>query len=394
MFQWNAKTKNQTSEVVEQNSNSINVDQETTTSIPTTNKNIGKFGGGKDLNASFEAAQGLIKAKRFDEAQQVFETILKKNPDVAAAYVGLGNILAAKKQYDDALEHYSAALHVKKNFVPALIMSGNVYARQNLNEKAIEKFKESININPAMVNASLGLSRVYAKTGRHEDAIDCLKKVLEQNPQLEVARLMLARIYQRKGLHDVALQETTKATTSNPDSWQAFLSLAKLLVAQGNYKQAITACQSAIDLKSDNAQLHCIMGRSYAAMGEYDLALKAFKIANEIAPRLLAAKLGIARMYLEQNNLSEGKKILVELSKGNRNLGEVHRLLAEIMMRQNLYADAIDEFKAAIFHGKDLEKKYPELLSIPHRSGEEQQTAKAYKEIFDRIVTSSSIKQA
>lgn len=345
-------------------------------------------GGQKELKAAMEVARGFIQAKRFDEAIKAFEAILEKAPDTVPAYLGIGNIHAAQGNYDDALEYYAGALHIKKDAIPALLMTGIVYAKQGLQDKALEKFKEVLEINPAAGNASMGLSRVLSKMGRHDEAIKCLTDALQQNPRLDEARLALAGNYQRKGDADAALKEVIITLTHNPESWQAHFHHAKLLAARGEFKQSINACKEALNLKPESASIHNLLGRAYMGIREFDLALKEFNKAIEIDARMITSRLGIARLHIEQGALVEAKKMLIDMTKGSRSLMLVHRLLAEILMRESDYEGAVDEFKAAILHGKKLAERHPEVLTIV--PGNSRQTAEAYQKVFVKIETDSS----
>ncbi|HOE43579.1 MAG TPA: tetratricopeptide repeat protein, partial [Rhodoferax sp.] len=197
-------------------------------------------------------------------------------------------------------------------------------------------------------------------------------------------------VYQRAGDVDAALKELTSAVTKHPESWQAHALLARLFVARGESKQAIGASKKAIDLKPENASIHNLLARAYEETGEFDLALKAFNKAAELDPAMVTALLGVARMYIEQGNLVEAKRGLADLSKGSRSLMLVHRMLAEILMREGEYDDAVAEFKAAILHGEKLAENHPEVLTIVPSPGDSRKTAQAYQKVFAKIASSDN----
>ena len=100
---------------------------------------------------------------------------------------------------------------------------------------------------------------------------------------------------------------------------------------------------------------------------------------------MLLAKTGTVRVYMKQGRWAEARKLLITMTKGGQSLGLVHRLLAEVLMKEEKYSDAVVEFNAAILHGKKIVEKHPELLAITPVEGDDKKTAESYKEAFEKI---------
>ena len=348
-------------------------------------KGGGGGGGGGGAKEAMDAARELFKAKRFDEARTAFEAVLEKNANMAGAYLGIGNIHAARGEYEEAMEHYAGALHSNKEFAPALVMMGNLLVKQGDKDKALLKYKEALEINPTLAGPRLALGRILAQTGRMAEAIECLTEAVQQNPQNEEAQIALSGLYQQQGDLDKAQQMLTTVVAGHPESWQAMFKLAKLLNIRENYKDAIQHCRQAMQLKPEAPMVHQLMGQCYLNDGELDLALREFNTVVETAPTMIAAKFGLVRALMKQDKLAEARKMLVELSGGSRNLSMVHRLLAELFVAQGQYDLAVAEYKAALIHGKKLVEKYPELLDVAKTPGDDKVVAAAYGVAFSKI---------
>jgi tetratricopeptide (TPR) repeat protein len=220
---------------------------------------------------------------------------------------------------------------------------------------------------------------------RIDDAVDCLHEALKHNPQFEDARLALARIYQKRGDYDTALKELEGIVARDPEFWRAHVQQAQLLTTRGDYRAAVEACKKVLKSKPDNANIHNLLGRCYMELGEYELALKEYSLALELDPKTLLAKRGTVGVYMKQGRLAEARKLLITMTKGGQSLGLVHRLLAEVLMKEEKYSEAVAEFNAAILHGKKLVEKHPELLTITPVKGDDKKTAESYKEAFEKI---------
>jgi superkiller protein 3 len=345
----------------------------------------GAGGADNSLKAQLDEARDMMKEQRFDEALAAYETILEKNPDAAQAYIGVGNIHARRGAYDEALEYYDGALHIRKDLPPALLMSGNAYLKKGMEDKALERFQQAVEVNPGMTQARLSMSRIYSKQGKTKDAIACLREALEYNPQLESAQLALAGIYQKEGNTEAALKEIEAVIARDPESAQGQFRYAAILAEKKDYERAIAAGRKAVAAKAESAPAHQLLGRCYLETGEHELASKAFAQASELDPTSMVAKLGTVQVKIAMNRLDEAKRILVELANGTRNLGMVHRTLGEVLMKQESWAAAAAEFRAAVLHSKRLVEKHPELKEIKLNPDEPRAAAEAYAQAFAQI---------
>ena len=305
---------------------------------------------------------------------------------MAGAYLGIGNIHAAKGEYEEAMEHYAGALHSNKEFAPALVMMGNLLVKQGDKDKALLKYKEALQINPTLAGPRLALGRILAQAGRMAEAIECLNEAVQQNPQSQEAQIALAGLHQQHGDLDKAQQMLTAVVSGHPESWQAMFKLAKLLNVRESHKEAIQYCRQAAQLKPEAPMVHMLLGQCYESDGELDLAVSEFNTVSELAPTMIAAKFGMVRALMKQDKLADARKILVELSNGTRNLDMVHRLLADMFFSQGQFGEALAEYKAALIHGKKLIEKHPELLEVAKTAGsDDQAAATAYHSVFATI---------
>jgi hypothetical protein len=62
-----------------------------------------------------------------------------------------------------------------------------------------------------------------------------------------------------------------------------------------------------------------------------------------------------------------------------------HRMLAEILMRQERWNGALAEYKAAVLHSKRLLKDHPEAREIEVKSNNARAAAEAYAQVFEQI---------
>jgi uncharacterized spore protein YtfJ len=165
---------------------------------------------------SENAKQELIKKGReslqkkdFENAKQIFEDLLKNNPEVADAHALLGQALGElaqstadlnkKIQYGmEAFREFARALEIEPDNPYALVARG--YARLMVPpplggvDAAIEDFNLVINNHPEFIDAYIGLAEAYSKKGDQEKAKEYFNKVLELDPENVQAKEGLSRL--------------------------------------------------------------------------------------------------------------------------------------------------------------------------------------------------------
>lgn len=340
---------------------------------------------GGELKAAMDTVRQLIQAKQLDQAKHSLELILEKNPDFAPAYVFMGNVYAGKGEYEEALEYYDGALHLKKDMPLALLMAGSAYLKMGDLDKALAKMKDAIALNPGMIQAYLGASRVLTKQERFDEAAATLQDALKHNPQSEDARLALAAVYRQQGRTEDAIRGLESLVERDEESWQARLQLARILAEHGQGTRAVEFFKQAAVIKPDNAQIPYLLGRTLLESGDHEGALREFEKVSAIDPENVLAKVETARVHMAQSRLPEARKLLILLAKGDRNLGLVHRTLAEVFMQEGRFDDAVAEFRASVLSNEKLRESHPEITSVEEGRAGDEQIAAAYLETFRMI---------
>ena len=165
---------------------------------------------------SESAKQELIKKGReslqkkdFENAKQIFEDLLKNNPELADAHALLGQALGElaqstadlnkKIQYGmEAFREFARALEIEPDNPYALVARG--YARLMVPpplggvDAAIEDFNLVINSHPEFIDAYIGLAEAYSKKEDHEKAKEYFNKVLGLDPENVQAKEGLSRL--------------------------------------------------------------------------------------------------------------------------------------------------------------------------------------------------------
>jgi cytochrome c-type biogenesis protein CcmH/NrfG len=169
------------------------------------------------------------------------------------------------------------------------------------------------------------------------------------------------------------------------DSWRVFLQLGRFYCKQQNFVEAVKALVRASELKPDDANVQLVLGRAYLGVDQGTRAIHAFKEACKLDPDMAAARLQLAKAAMGQGDFSEAHSVLNELANGNKALVAVHRLLGDLAVEETRYRQAVEEYQAAVLHGKNLAEQHPELLALEAAGRDDEAKALAYQAAFAAI---------
>jgi len=142
---------------------------------------------------------GQLYRQQGDLARAIeqYELAAELLPCVALYPYNLGFAYAENNEYDAAIAAYKAALARNPAYVKALNNLGFVYLQTDKLVEAEPYLKQGLAIDPTASYLHKNLGRVYLEQGRIPEAIDALKEAVDLFADYAEARYFLAEAYQQ-----------------------------------------------------------------------------------------------------------------------------------------------------------------------------------------------------
>jgi len=197
-----------------------------------------------------DLATVYIRAKRYDEAKALVETVIKKNTKFTPAYITLGNIFYIQKRYELARLVYLKAVDQGDD-------SGELYTNMGLvamytedRDSALNYLKKGVEKAPGNPYAHLNLGNFFMSTGDYEGALVEFEAALKFSPMMVEAIIGKGAAYMQLKLLDKAEDLYKKAISINPDYPETYFNYG-ILVAdyRGDKSQAVSFFNKFIELK-------------------------------------------------------------------------------------------------------------------------------------------------
>lgn len=194
-----------------------------------------------------------IRAKRYEEAKTLAETVIKKNTKFTPAYITLGNIYYLQKKYELARLVYLKAVDQGDD-------SGDLYTNMGLvamytedKDSALNYLKKGVEKSPGNPYAHLNLGNFFMSTGDYEGAVVEFESALKFSPFMVEAIIGQGAAYMQLKLIDKAEELYKKTISINPDYPEIYFNYG-ILVAdyRGDKSQAISFFNKFIELKGQS----------------------------------------------------------------------------------------------------------------------------------------------
>jgi len=162
-------------------------------------------------------ARGLVDEKKFDEAIEAFNDLIKSDPDNSDHYLSLGDAYfrrAQSKQGDArnpdfkaAGDGYARAGELKPTDADLPFNAGLAYQNANLWDKAEVQWRLALKLRPDDTEAMSALGAVLAEEHKYDEAIKTLHGAVTLKPQNKNLHRQLGSIYTKAGNNPKATEE-------------------------------------------------------------------------------------------------------------------------------------------------------------------------------------------
>ena len=171
---------------------------------------------GKNKFYALLLAELYVKQKRYGDAEQLYEAMLKQGPDNAEYGVELAAIYLFDDKPEKALDAYNRVEKELGINEEISRQKQRIYLKQNKIDKAVEEAEKLALSEPGDPDYLLEGAELLVANDRNDEAIGWVNRALKLNPDLPQAHVLLADIYRKKGDTARVTEELNKVI-ANPN---------------------------------------------------------------------------------------------------------------------------------------------------------------------------------
>ena len=234
----------------------------------------------------------------WNKAKEIYEHILKSNPNNYSVLQNYGPLLSQLKEYKLAKNIFEKSLKIKPKDPLLLYNYAKFYHDQRIFEKAIKLYKDSYEIEPRNNFSMYNIGNIYFSINKLNLAISAYKNSLK----------------------------------NNPTNFLAYNNLANSYKQTGNFNEAIKSYKKSIEIKNNNPDIHVNYGTQLLMMENFEQGFEEYewrKKSKSFLDYINYKKLNLKSKVWDGECLNN-KKLLVISEQGIGDLIQFTRYLYKI----------------------------------------------------------------
>ena len=273
------------------------------------------------LNEALEKAVEAHKAGKIQEADHLYTSILKAQPNHPDANHNMGVMAAGVGKTQEALPFFKAALEANPSvgqfwlsYIDTLIKLDQIVdAKSVLDQakikgvqgKAFDELKKRLNssnevhIDPSQDQLK---SLIYLyQQGQFQQTLDNAKQLLSQFPNSFVLYNLCGAANAGLGRFEAAIDSLKQALKVSPGYADTYNNMGNILKDKGDLEAAIDSFKQALHLKPEYAEAYNNLAVALKANGDIDAAIDNYKKAIQIKPDYPEAHFNLGLLLLENS---------------------------------------------------------------------------------------------
>jgi len=151
--------------------------------------------------------------------------VVKKSPNKARGYNGLGFALKERGEIDSAIVYFKKAIQLEPAYARARNNLANAYFEKGLTQKAIKEFENLLKLYKNYAEAYYNLGVIYERLGNQKLAENLYRTALNYKPSYPEAHNNLGLLLKRQGRYNEAIKHLYSAVTLKPEFADAHYNL-------------------------------------------------------------------------------------------------------------------------------------------------------------------------
>jgi tetratricopeptide (TPR) repeat protein len=297
------------------------------------------------------------QSRMYTDAETLYRTTIRKNPDCGMAHNNLGLLLADNGRTDEAMAHYQKALELDPNHAEAHNNLGNLLKKMGRTDEAMAHYQKALELNPNYSEAHNNLGNLFTKMGQTDEAMAHFLKALEFNPNYAEAHSNLGVLLEKMGRTVEAMAHYRKALEINPNYGDAHYDLGVLLVGMGQTDEARAHFQKAVEINPNHAEAHNNLGAILVQLGRRDEAIAHYQKALELNPNYSDAHNNLGNLLTYMGRFDEAIVHYQKALELNPNSADVHYNLSVLLAKMERTDEANFHYQRALEINPKLARK-------------------------------------
>lgn len=299
---------------------------------------------------------GLVAAQagNFQAAVNLIGQAIEICPGNADFYINLGNALKSLKQTDAAIENYEKAIVIKPDHAQAYCNRGVALQELGRLDDAVDSYQSAIAIKPDYADAYSNCGLALHQLRRLDGALASYERAVALLPGYAEFHFFRGNVLMELGQMEAAVASYDKAIAIRPSHAQAHFNRGFGLQELKQFSAAVASYDKAIESHAGYAEAHCNRGVVLIELKQLEAAVLSCDRAIAIKPDYAEAHFNrgnalLARKQFDEALASYDKAIAINqaYAKAYANRGFALHHLKQLNAALNSYDEAIEMYSGS-----------------------------------------------
>jgi tetratricopeptide (TPR) repeat protein len=337
-----------------------------------------------------DKAYSLARQNKFDEAIEVAEVALKRNPNNVDLMILLGKLSMSKQKGDKVLYYFNKALAKDPQNEEAYNLLAHYYLESNNPKKAIEVLNKLLSINPESLGAYYYLGSIYAAYEKNlPKALSTYEQILQYSPDDPKVMVLIGEIYLAQKNFKKALDVFQNLSLQNPSDFGLKIRVGLLYYELKETDKAIAIFQEILAKNPKNERIAYYLGLLFQEKKDYAQAVPYFAKVTPHSDFFADAVTREAYLYKELGHLDRSAAVVKAALAKQSNVSDFYDLLSTIYLLQENYPNAL----SVLQKGLKLNPKNEQILfamgAIYEKTGYWEKAIETMKQVLELNPNSS-----
>jgi tetratricopeptide (TPR) repeat protein len=262
-----------------------------------------------EVNLMLDQAEHLTAKGNHDEAEPLFDQVLKLKENSARAYCGKAKIKWFFQDHEAAMHLLRVATNFNPEYIDAYKTMLDICEQRQDRTGLVQAASILTSMSPENPKYTLILAKAYLELNHLEGSENYYKKTIMLSPKLADAYKGLGSVYMAQNEYEKAKKNFRKALDLDADDISTLNSLGTTLLRMGQFNEGINRYLLALKLDPSNPSVLFNIGHAYEKNNDFEKAKWYYAQALIHKPGFDKAMRGLERVEGDEiTSPKDGKK--------------------------------------------------------------------------------------
>ncbi|MGB3534546.1 MAG: tetratricopeptide repeat protein [Microcoleaceae cyanobacterium] len=337
----------------------------------------------------------LQKTHQLPFAIWAYTQALDIDPQLTEALANLGSVYYQLKRFTEAIDCYQDAVKIDRDYAIVHWMLGNAFTQTNQLEKAIRSYQTAIELQPDQVNFHLKLAHAWEQQQQWQAAIACYQQVLKLQPQHPEATQKLrtllpihftfnseAETLEQFEPGNIDFSRTLLETELQAEKHSTSANILDVSESDNPWMNPTQINKQELEVSPEVKALHH-QAEVYLNQAQYQAAIATCHQVLKLKPDFAAAYITLGNILQTQNKITSAIRAYQQAVEINPNFAEVYVNLGTMYLRLGEIETGIEFYQKALKIEPNLAAVYWNLGKVYQKQGKQNEALENWQKALE-----------